>query len=181
MLLNNRKVNPQKYERAGFEVKSYFNFGDFIDPRHDVPLTIVQWRIIDQEIMNARHPNYDLVTVVRKGIHRQDNHQAQNNQIKEGFISVLINDDQQNEHSDSNASEDVTQLIQIFIKQQKQKNASFAIFNKIVENEEYKIYTINEVQEIRQNGYKYTFLINLVERNTPFMKISSNIIKKRIY
>ena len=41
MLLNNRKVNPQKYERAGFEVKSYFNFGDFTDPRHDVPLTIV--------------------------------------------------------------------------------------------------------------------------------------------
>lgn len=37
--------NSHLYSRCGLEVRSYFNYGPYADPRHNLPISIVNWRL----------------------------------------------------------------------------------------------------------------------------------------
>ncbi|CAD8105384.1 unnamed protein product [Paramecium sonneborni] len=109
-------LKPKLYQRCGFEARYFFNFGDQCDPRHQLPISIVIWRLPPAEqLKQASHPQNDIITYVLKGQYRQDNSISENQTIKEGDAIQYICGNDNSYHRDSNNSQDVSEILQIFI------------------------------------------------------------------
>ncbi|CAK91291.1 unnamed protein product (macronuclear) [Paramecium tetraurelia] len=157
-------LRPQLYQRCGFEARYLFNFGEYCDPRHQLPISIVIWRLPPAEqLKQATHPQNDIITYILKGQYRQDNSISENQSFKEGDAVQYICGNDNSYHRDSNNSQDVSEILQIFIQNidvQRDTCQQLYKHNQIIRNEKYYEMCILQGESLIDNT-NFTFLIVL--------------------
>ncbi|CAD8199285.1 unnamed protein product [Paramecium pentaurelia] len=168
-VLTQYTLKPQLYQWCGFEVMHFFNFGQFCDPRYQMPISIDIWILPPAQKLKQEdiHPKNDIITYILKGQCIQDNSISQNQLFKEGDAIQYICGNENSYNRNNNNSENVSEILQIFIQNiDVQRDTCQQIYkqNQIIKNDKYyEMQILQGDQQIDNTNFNFLILINLDE------------------